>query len=184
MSSDGTRPFLRCQGKILPWMQTTSARCPMTASPGTAPGYPPAPHRSGAIRSPRCPRDPPGRVRADESGSGAPVSRRGRREAPPRCAIALLTPRGRSGSDSRAAGQRTCRRSPPARVGSYGVPLRHTPHTPRSCFAANSTTALNPAKRSPRRLAFNPASRNAGRMRTNAGRCQVGQVNGIPGTPC
>ena len=31
------------------------------------------------------------------------------------------------------------------RRGSYGVPLRHTPHTIRSTFAANSTIALKPA---------------------------------------
>ncbi len=52
--------------------------------PGTAPGRSLAPHRSGAIRSPRCPRDPPGLVRALESGSGAPVSPAGPPQGPPR----------------------------------------------------------------------------------------------------
>jgi len=125
----GTRPFLCCQDPALLSMQkdvriatVRSTGRPRDRSHGDL-SCPSVVGPSGQLAAPS---GPPGPVRALESGSGlsACPHRQARRcpaavsasANPPRCAIALPTPRGRQGSDSRAVGQRTCRRSPPARV--------------------------------------------------------------------
>jgi hypothetical protein len=119
-------------GRFLPVKMKTSSRCrklyasrrsALPASPETAPREPLTPHRSRPSDRRAAVWDPPGRVRAAESGSGAPVFRRGRREAPPRSMSRAANSPGKPSVGRQAATQRSCRRSAPPEEVQVVAPL-------------------------------------------------------------